>query len=167
MGKNISINVAKMKTKGKGVFDMGELYQNMKFWLDFQGYGDHEKTFKEEKYVERIKGDSKQIEIRWRAEKEVNEYVSYVINVSFFILGLKSAEIEKDGKKIGTQKGEVEMRFGADVILDRKGTWNPFFRSIYNKFIIPERIDAHKTELYDKVYTFYNEVKSYLDIRST
>ena len=160
-----SISVVSMKTKGKGIFDMGELYQNMKFWLDFQGYGDQEETFQEEKYVERIKGDSKQIEIRWRADKIFNDYVSYTLGITFFVLGLKDVEVEKEGKKIGSNKGEVEIRFNAKVNLDWKNKWkNQPFQTIYNNFIIKDKIEAHKTDLYNKTYTLYDEVKKFFEM---
>jgi hypothetical protein len=160
-----SISVVSMKTKGKGVFDMAELYQNMKFWLDFQGYGNAEQTFQEEKYVERIKGDSKQIEIRWRADKIFNDYVSYTIGITFFIIGLKDVQIEKDGKKIGSNKGEVEIRFNAKLNLDWKNKWKSnSIQSLYNNFIIRDKIESHKTDLYNKTYTLYDEVKKFFEM---
>ena len=159
------INVAKIKTKGKGVFSMDDLYRNMKYWLDFQGYGDHTKSFKEEKYVERVRGDTKQIEIRWNAEKIVSDYFSFVMTITFFVLGLKSAEIEKDGKKISTNKGEVEIRFTADWVIDKKNKWkNRIFQSAYNNFVVRDRIESYKTDLYDNVYSLYDEVKAYLEM---
>jgi hypothetical protein len=168
------INVAKMKTGGKGIFDMTEVYQNMKYWLDYQGYGDENKSFIEEKYVERIKGEARQIEIRWNAEKKINDYVTYSIGITFFVLGLQDVEIEKDGKKIGSQKGDVEIRFDVNLILDKdknpggepKFKWkSKFFQKIYNEYIIKDRINSHAGDLYSKSYSLYNEVKTYFDMR--
>lgn len=154
-----------MKTKGKGIFDMGELYQNMKTWLDFQGYGDQEKTFQEEKYVERIKGESKQIEIRWRADNLFNEYVSYTLGITFFIVGLKDVQIEKDGNKVGSNKGEIEIRFNAKLNLDWKNKWkSPFVQGIYNNYVIRDKIEEHKTDLYNKTYSLYDEVKKFFEM---
>jgi hypothetical protein len=86
-----------LKLKWKGLFDLDEVYKRMKFWLDFKGYGDEFSTFKEEKYVEKIKGQSKEIHVRWRAEKIISDYFSNVISVTFLILGLK--EVELGGEK--------------------------------------------------------------------
>ena len=73
---------------------MDELYKSIKYWLDFNGYGDERKSFKEERYVERSKGDSKQLEIGWKAEKQVSDYFSYVIELSYFVIGLKKVKIQ-------------------------------------------------------------------------
>ena len=54
--------VPKLKIAHKGIFDLGDLYANIKGWLDYNGYGDEEKNFQEVSYTERIKGESKQIE---------------------------------------------------------------------------------------------------------
>jgi hypothetical protein len=157
-----------IKVKWKGIFSMDGLYKNIKFWLDYQGYGNQDKTFQEEKYVERIKGESKQLEIRWVARKDVSDYFSFVIQIAFFVLGLKDVEIEKDGKKIKTQAGEIEIRIKSHILTDRSKKWGEskgMFQSIYEKFIIADRIDDYKINLYSKTYAMQDEIKSYLTMR--
>ncbi len=154
-----------MNVKGKGVFDMEQLYKDMKYWLEYQGYGDENKSFREAQFGQRIKGDSQQIEIIWNCEKKMNDYVSYFIKVTFFIGGLKDVEVEMDGKKVGLNKGEADIRITAQVILDSKDKWkNKFFQKMYNEFIIKDRIESHKTDLYNKVYSFQGEIKAFFDM---
>jgi|TARA_Y100000310_G_C20666497_1_gene807780 hypothetical protein len=161
--KNSITIVPTLKLKWKGIFSMDELYKNMKYWLDYEGFGDEEKTFQEEKYVERLKGGSKQLEIRWYAQKNISDYFGFVIKVGFFVLGLKDIEIETEGKKIGSQKGEVEMRISSELIIDREEKWNSkTMQNIYEKFIIKDRLEDYKTELYSKTYSFHDEIKEYL-----
>ncbi len=172
----VSMSIAKMALKGKGIFDMGELYNHMKYWLDYQGYGDENSSFREEQYGERIKGDSKTLEIRWVAEKKANDYVTYKMTITFFVLGLKPVEIEQDGRKLETNKADVDIRFEANLILDKnknpggnepKYKWkNKFFQKMYNDYVIRDRIDAHKSDLYSKIYSLHGEVKSFLNLSS-
>jgi hypothetical protein len=167
MGEREELEVASMAAKGQGIFDLAELYQNMKSWLDYNGFGDQTKSFREEKYVERQQGDVKQLEIRWKAEKFINSYVSWVIGISFFVVGLKKVEIEKEGKKIGINKGSIVIKFKASVVLNRQGKWGDFLKYVYDKFIIRERISETQGDLYGKIYSLYNEVKNYLDMNSS
>ncbi len=157
--------VPEIKMKWRGIFDLGELYKHMKFWLDYQGYGDQDNTFQEEKFAQRMKGESQQIEIRWSAQKNVSDYFAYHIRIGFFILGLKDIEVEKAGRKIKTQRGEVELRIKANIITDRSKKWGErkgLGQSIYEKFIIKDRIEDYKIELYSKTYAFHDEIKSFL-----
>lgn len=162
MGKVMSTAI-----KDKGIFDMSELYSLIKEWLTWEGYGDEKKTFHEEAYVERIKGDSKQIEIKWKAEKFMGPYISHVINITFNIIGMKEVEIEMDGKKIGTNKLDLSLKLNAEIITDRqkKFTKRKLIKRLYENYIIKERISASKGLLNAKAYTLADEIKGYLELR--
>ena len=72
-----------------------------------------------------------------------------------------------NGKKIGTNKGEVEIRFDSKINLDWKEKWGKnysIFQRIYDNYIIRDKIEAHKTDLHSKVYSLYDEVKKYLEM---
>ena len=164
MQNKISI-VPTIKLKRKAIFSMDDLYKNVKHWFDYEGYGDQTKSFIEEKYVERMKGDSKLLEIQWEAQKNETDYVTFVIRIGFFVLGLKDAEIEVGGKKIGTQKGEVEMSIKSFILTDRKKRWNSkLMQNLYEKYIIKDRIEDYKTDLYSKTYSLHDEIKNYLEM---
>ncbi|MBT3416853.1 hypothetical protein HON86_03095 [Candidatus Woesearchaeota archaeon] len=162
MGKVMSTAI-----KDKGIFDMGELYSLIKEWLTWEGYGDEKKTFQEEVYVERIKGDSKQIEIKWCAEKFMGPYLLHTINITFNILGMKDIEVEIDGKKIGTNKLDLSLKMDAKVTTDRQGKFKKrkFIKKLYEDYIINERISASKSMLSAKAYTLADEIKEYLELR--
>lgn len=155
-----------LKVKYVGIFDLKDLYRKMKFWLEFKGYGPEKGM--EKQYNERIKPNGKQIEIKWVSTDEVATYVHKVIEVTFFILGLESIEIDKDGKKIKTQKGDVEMRFTGYLVLnvgDQLGDDNSMPNRIYKRFVLKRNIDTYKIELYDDLTEFQDEVKSYLTMQ--
>jgi len=155
-----------LKIKWKGPFDFDELYKTIKYWLDFNGYGAEKKSFREEKYVERIKGDSKQLEIKWKGEKAVNDYFSYVIEITYFIIGLKKTKIMREGKEYETNKADLELRLSATLITDAKHKFKnkELLKKFYEKFIISDRIESNKTELYQKVYSLHDEIKEFLEL---
>ncbi len=155
-----------LKLKWKGIFDFADLYRKMKFWLEFNGYGDERSNFKEEKYVERVQGDTKKVEVRWKGEKIISDYVSFSLTITFLVIGLKEIEVESEGRKIPMNKGEVEIRFTADLVKNRSGKWqkDSILRKFYESFVIRDRLENYKIELYNKLYSFHDEVKNYLQI---
>jgi hypothetical protein len=165
MSEKISVSKG-LKIKWKGPFDMTELYKTIKYWLDFNGYGDEKKSFREEKYVERIKGEAKQVEIKWSGEKEISKYFSYVIEITYFIIGLKKTKITKDGKEYETDKADLELRLSASIITDKKNKFKDkeLLKKFYDKFIIKDRIEGKKIELYQKIYSLHDEIKGFLEL---
>ena len=51
-----------LKVKYNGIFDLNDLYRKMKFWLEWNNYGPEKGM--EKMYIERIKPNGKQIEIK-------------------------------------------------------------------------------------------------------
>ena len=153
--------------KHKGIFSLDELYKAIKDWLNFEGYGDESKTFIEELYVERIKGDAKQIEIKWKAEKFMGEYFSSIIKITFYVVGLQDVEIEVEGKKIGTQKLDLTLKLSAELKSNRQDKFkNDFIRNIYEKYVIKERIEGTAGAIYNKAYGLADEIKRFLELRT-
>ena len=165
MRKAVTV-VPKLKIRHIGVVNMTELYKNMKYWLDYQGYGNHKETFKENKYIERIKGDSKILEISWTAQRNESDYVAYVIKVGFFVLGLTDIEVEVEGRKVKSQKGDIQVYISSELVTDRKNNWNSsIMQYIYENFIAKKRIEDYMIDLYSKTYSFQDEIKVYLNLK--
>jgi hypothetical protein len=153
--------------KHKGVFSLDELYKAIKEWLNFEGYGDETKTFIEDLYVERIKGEARQLEIRWKAEKFAGEYFSNIIKISFYVLGLQDVEMEVDGRKIGSQKSDLTLKVSAELKSNRQDKFkNEFIRGLYEKYVIKERISSAEEALYNKAYGLADEIKRFLELRT-
>ncbi len=148
----------------KGVFDLGDMYRQLKWWFDYEGFGDETKNFKEVKYVERIKPIGKQYEIRWICEKNVSDYFAYQIEITMLIFGVKDAEVNVGSKKVKIDRGEIDMRISSRLIRNRSGKWKKesFLKKIYDSFIVKDRIDGYKQDIYEKTYKFQDEVKKYL-----
>jgi hypothetical protein len=109
--------------KSKGFWNFTELYNFCFNWLVDEGY-----NVKEKEYVEKIGGAGKEINITWEAAKKVTDYFKNEVNVSWHILGMKDAEIEREGRKESTNKGEVKITIKGNLVRIRKtvGKQSPF-----------------------------------------
>ena len=155
-----------LKVKYNGIFDLPDLYRKMKFWLEWNGYGPEKGM--EKQYTERIKPNGKQIEIKWVATDEASSYVHKVLEVTFLVIGLESIEIEKEGKKIKTKKGDVEMRFTGYLVLNAGNVMGEdlsYKNWIYKKFILKRNIETYKIDMYDDLTDFQDEAKGYLTMQ--
>jgi len=163
-----SHNVVKgLKVVYKGLFDMSDLYKEIKSWLDNKNYGDENSDFKEETYVERLKGDSKQIEVKWICEKDASDYSKNQIIITFFAVGLSEAEIDWKGKKIKTNQGEIEINISSNLITNAAGKWDQksLMKRMYEKMIVKDRIQDEMIELYNDTYSLQDTIKSFLELR--
>lgn len=156
--------VPKLKISHKGLFDFTDLYEEIKRWLMHSGYGDESKNFHEKKYLERIKGDSKQIESKWVARKEVTGYFANVIEISFQSVGVTDVEIEKDGRKVKLQKGKIDVSISGTLLKNKNKGMSPLMCSMYENFIIRDRLENYRIGLYSKVYALHDEIKKILEL---
>ncbi len=153
------------KIKSKGFFDFPEFYKFCYLWLN------EEKEFDlaETAYKEKIKGDAKEIDIEWKGSSKRTDYFKFEIKVEFKILGLTDVEIVKDGIKIKTNNGEVELKIKGTLVRDydgkfEKSSTQKFLRSVYEKWIIPSRIDEYETKLISTCDEFLSQAKAFLDL---
>jgi len=153
---------AGLKLVWQGIFDMTEVYRRMKYWMDFNGYGTN---FEEQEYSETIKNDSKELRIKWYGEKAKTGYFAYIIEIKFLVLGLKDEEVQKDDRKIKVNRGFFEIRTTAYVLTNYKDNFkSKFIQDVYENFIVRSRIEEHKIQLYQKLYTFQGEIKKFLTL---
>jgi hypothetical protein len=120
-------------------------------------------------YKEKIKGDSKEVEIEWKGNSKVTDYFKFEIKVEFRILGLTDVELVKDGQKLKTNKGDVEIKLKGTLVRDYDGKFEKsssqkFMRSIYEKWIIPARINEYEEKLIGTCDEFLSQAKAYLDL---
>ncbi|MFH1608289.1 MAG: hypothetical protein ABIA78_04105 [archaeon] len=123
----------------------------------------------EKKYKEKLQGDSKRLEIDWIADRKITDYFKFEIEIKFVVENLKEIEINKDGKKIKTNSGKIKVAIKGNLIRDyngrfEKSAWQKFSRGIYEKWIIPSRIEQYETDLFVECDKFSAQVKAYLDL---
>lgn len=132
--------------------------------VEEEGYNVQEKE-----YVEKLSSFGKEITLNWEASKKVTDYFKYVINVKWHILGMKDAEVEQDGKKVSTNKGEVAITIQATLVRDYEERWEnkpiwKFLRGIYEKYVIRTTMDEYEEDLEDTAKEYLRDVKAFLQI---
>lgn len=156
--------VYNQKIKQKGFFNYAELYNFCFSWLEEEGY-----NIKEKEYTEKVGGAGKEIIIKWEAKKGVTDYFENVFELNWHILGLKDAEIEREGKKESTNKGEVEIKISANLVKDKESRWEDkplwkFLRGVYEKYIIRTTVNEYENRFEDKAKKYVSEIKAFLQI---
>lgn len=154
--------VSEEKVKWSGLFDFKETYQFIYNWLNEEGYWVEEK-----KYIEELTGDSKKVEIVWVATKKVSDYFKNELKLTWRIVGMKSVEVEKEGKKVKMNTGSFEIKTAATLIKDWGSTWenNPsmkFLRGVYDRFIIEGRIRYYEDKAFKDLTELTEILKSFL-----
>ena len=156
----------KGKVKEKGFFDFGTTYEYLYDYLMDEDYNVFEKS-----YLEKKRGDSKEVEIIWHAIKSISDYFTIQIKTEWLILGLKSVEVENEsGKKIKMDSGTVEIRIKGLLIKDPNDMWegSPWksLKKIYDKYIIKKRIENYDEIVKEETNQYINYIKSILKIES-
>lgn len=154
--------IYKEEVKHVGFWSFKELYNFCYQWLKDEGYN----VF-EDKYIEKLSGAGKEIQIEWQAKKKISDYYRFIIKVKWHILGMNDAEVEKDGRKEKTNKGEVKITFEGILERDYEARWEThqvykFMRSIYDKYIMRTTVDEYENRLQNKTVTFIEQVKAFL-----
>lgn len=149
--------------KHKGFFNYSDTYNFCYNWFKNEGY-----NLSEDEYTEKVSG-AKEILIKWKAKKKVTDYFLYVIEVNWHILGMSEAEVEENGKKVKTNKGELKLAIKGKVKRDYEETWDKqpyykFLRGIYDKYILRTTIDEYEDALTDKAQKFVEETKAFLNL---
>jgi len=152
------------KIKQAGIFNFKDLYSFVYDWLIDEGYDVAEKT-----YSEKVAGDSKDIDVVWESTKKVSDYFKYLIKLDWKILGMKSVEVQREGKKVKTNSGVIEIKFKAVLIKDYEGRWEDrplwkFLRGVYDRYIIRSRIEQYEDKLISETDDLITQCKAYLSI---
>jgi hypothetical protein len=156
--------VLKEKQEYTGIFDFKGFYSFAHTWLKDEGYG-----VTEERYIEKVKGDSRDLTIEWKATKDLSDYFRIEFKVKFEVEGMTDVEIEIDGQRKQANKGKVVTEIVGSLVMDREGKWettpfNRFMRDIYNKYIVPTRVWSMRDLVISKATTFKEQLKSFLSL---
>lgn len=158
--------VIKEKIAHTGLFDFKALYSYMHSWLIEEGFG-----VTEEKYSEKVAsgGNSRDISFLWKASKRITDYFKIDMEIEAAINELTDVEVEIDGKKKKMNKGKVGLDIKGVLTRDPDSKWDTsafysFIRDVYNKYVIPGKIDTVQNILRKKVKTLKEEIKSVLEL---
>ncbi len=153
------------KIKYNGIVNFADFYKFCYDWLrDDTGL-----LLSEDKYTEKIAGDAKNLEIEWTGIRNITDYFRFEIKVSFRVLGLTNVEVAEGNKKVKTNKGTIEIIVKGNLIRDydgkfEKNAFQKFLRGIYEKTVIPARIEQFQDKLNSDCDEFLSQAKAYLDL---
>lgn len=155
-------NVYEGKVRYAGIFDYKEFYRFLYTWL-----ADNEYLITEKKYAEKITPTGKEIDIIWIAGRKISDYFRFVIKANWRIKGLTDIEVQKEGVKVGMNKGDVEIKFSAVLEKDYEHRWEnsaflKFLRGIYDRYIIRGRIEGYEDKIFGEVDELIAQAKSFL-----
>lgn len=156
--------IVKEKVEIGGIYDFGAAYGYAYSWLKNNNYG-----VNEDKYSEKISGNTKEVDVEWRCSKKISDYFKYEIFVRWEIKNMTDVEVEIDGKKKKMNKGKLTIELKATLVRDYLSKWEgsatlKFFRDIYNKYVIPQRANNMEDQLSDEVRAFKEEMKAFLEL---
>lgn len=153
------------KIKYNGIFAFPSFYNFCYDWLT------EEKDMKisEDKYVEKLMGDSKDIEIVWSGSRKVTDYFKFDVKVTIKVGGLTNVELVQDGNKINSNKGRAEIIVKGTLVRDYQGkfetsAFQKFLRGIYEKWVITSRIEDYEGKLFGDCDEFLSQAKAFLDL---
>lgn len=153
------------KIKYNGIFSFKDFYKFCYDWLTEETGLD----IVEDGYSEKISGESKEINVSWSGSKEMTDYFKFEAKVGITAKGLTKVEINKEGAKIQMNKGSVEVSIKGTLVRDYKGKFettpfNKFLRGIYEKWVIPSRINEYEDKIASACDGFLGQAKAYLDL---
>jgi len=154
------------KIKSTGIFNLSSFYKFCHEWLTEEA----SLGIVEDKYKEKLEGETKAIEIEWTGGRKVTDYFMFEVKVSFKIVNLTKVEIDRGkGVKEKTNKGAVEVKVKGSLVRDYEGkfektAFKKFLRGIYEKWVIPSRIRQYEDTLTEDCSNFLAQAKAYLDL---
>ncbi len=153
------------KIKYTGVFSFKDFYIFCNDWLTTET----DLLMSETKYKEKISGDSKKIDVEWTGFRKFTDYFRFNIKIVFQLLGLTDVEIQEGNTKVKANKGSVEVKVKGVLTKDYDGKFDrtaikTFLRSVYEKWVIPSRVEEFEEKVIEKCDEFLNQAKAYLDL---
>ena len=156
--------IFKGKIKTRGLYDFKDFYEFLYDYLMDENYDVFER-----KYVEKVSGDSKDVEIKWECMKEISDYFRFEIVLDWLILGMKKVKIKREDREITMDTGLLEVKFKALLVKDYENRWEnhpfwKFLRGIYDRYLVEGRIKLYGRKLFEDVNDLTEQIKSYLTI---
>jgi hypothetical protein len=156
--------LTKEKVEHSGLMDFKALYGFAHSWLEEESY-----DVEEEKYSEKVSGNSRDINIDWKATKTLSDYFKCEVKVTFEVKELVEVEVEIDGKKKKMNKGKVLITIKGTLVRDPESKWDitpgyRFLRDVYGKYIIPGRVDKIQGIIVGNVIGLKEELKAFLEL---
>lgn len=156
--------VLKEKLEHSGVFEFPALYSFAHSFFKEGGYG-----VNEDKYSEKVNNGKRDIEIEWKITKDISDYFKEEYKVKIEIGEMTEVEVEVDTQRKKMNKGKLKIEISGNLIKDKDNKWetssfNRFIRDVYNKYVVPSRINERSGKVADNVRDFLEQMKKFLEL---
>ena len=148
-----------------GIFSFKDFYKFSYGWLTEEtGLDISEKT-----YSEKLAGNAKEITVEWACSKKITDYFKFDAVIKFEVSGLTEVEITQGGNKVKSNKGVIKTAASGILVRDYDGkfeasAFKKFLRGIYEKWVIPSRLEQMEDMISGKLNEFLEQAKAYLDL---
>ncbi len=148
----------------KGIFNLNDLTDFIYNWCMNEQY-----KITETKNDERVAGDSKSIQIKWNSDRKITDYFRLRIKLKFVISDLKKIEVKREGQRVLTNSGTINIKFTGLLYTDYQGKWETmpfrkFIRGFYDRYIIRNRVESYEKMVEADMNTLINETKAFLTV---
>lgn len=156
------------------VFNLWNLYNEAYRWLrdnEFEDTDTHDSQF-ETLYHHKIGSEgSVQHRIWWRTEHTPldSKYFKYFIKVDFRTINMSTVQVERKGKQVQANKGDVIIRVESYLMLDAFRTWRDSSWSYFHSFFkrrFAERINEEQVQVYKLSTDFQATLKNFLEMKN-
>ncbi len=157
--------IIKEEFRYDGIADFKRFYEYAHNWLKDEDY-----IVYEEKYEEQLKGDAKELRIKWTCNKKITDYFRIALELKWQLLNMREVEVEIDGKKKKMNKfSELKINIKGVLEKDYSSKWgaggfNKFLKEMYDKYLIPKRSEEMENKVIEIVQNFKEEMKAYLEL---
>jgi len=154
------------KAKYVGVFSFSDFYEFCYNWIMSEI---EPGQFDEKTYSEKIVGDGKNIDIAWEFSKKLTDYFKFSGKVTFKTIMMKKVELNQNGRKVKTNQGEIAVSIKGILVKDYESKFEgsamlKMWRSIYEKWIIPSRVEQFEGKVVGDCDEFLQQAKAFLDL---
>jgi hypothetical protein len=150
----------------RGVFDFEGMYRMMHAWLINKRFLFHETRYKDKVFTPA----GNELEVEWRGEKKVTEYIKEYIIVKMHLWDFAEVEVIKEGKKVKMTKSRMEIVFDAQLEMDYTKKFQghgPFIEKLgafyQNKVLYWDWRIKYADSLTYSLFELHNRVKKYLN----
>lgn len=148
-----------LKIRESGIVDLDKLYEEIWKWFVENKYITTEKNETEKQLP-----DGKDLKIIWQGWRKVDDYIRFWINVEIWIVRCVDVVVEENGEKVTRQKGDIEIRFYAEMEKDyeskfKRTKFGQFIRFVLDRYLIKKRLIAYRDKLRAETYELYDKSK--------
>ncbi len=165
--------VSDFKISYRGEFHLKNLYRYMFELLNEEDWcGKERALFPETFYYENRYELGTEYVWWWRVSRDPayrTRYYRYVLDIDVHARAVKNIEVVRNGMKLKTNTGEIEISFSSRVVTDPEGFWAKHWfwqhlDKIMWKRMMKTNLIRHKMFVYRLVYKLQSDVKNYLKL---